>query len=228
MFKKSLFALSFMALSGAAFSAPIANLKVNGDIKPPTCLVNGGNEDLVFDFGNISPTLIPQNAEYGLPILTQSLNVICDASTYLSYTISDIYPISGYVNQYTSTRHAGVYGLIDVATGKEIGGVAYIITNPTVDGITAYISSAGDTWGYLAMTKNRVMAWTTTEQKVVASVTDLKMMSGKHFAVDIQTNGATPGYSFIKPSNVLAAEGIDISNGLDFVGHAVMNFTFGI
>ena len=44
MFKKTLCALSLISVSYAAFSAPVANLKVTGSITPPTCTIDNQNE----------------------------------------------------------------------------------------------------------------------------------------------------------------------------------------
>ncbi len=55
-------------LCSSAFSAPIGNLKVAGDIKPPTCTVNGATQsDVIFDYGRISPSLIPVSSVYQYP-----------------------------------------------------------------------------------------------------------------------------------------------------------------
>lgn len=75
MFKKSVLALAITILSTSALSAPVGNLKVLGDIKPPTCTVNGSSEtELFYNFDNISPSIIPQDSVYnGLPELQNSL-----------------------------------------------------------------------------------------------------------------------------------------------------------
>nr|MBO8919322.1 type 1 fimbrial protein [Proteus mirabilis] len=62
---------------------PVANLKINGDIKPPTCTINGGNVDLVYNLGNISPSVIPNDMTYNqLPSISNTLTVTCDSSTF--------------------------------------------------------------------------------------------------------------------------------------------------
>ncbi|MEX9965191.1 fimbrial protein, partial [Providencia stuartii] len=51
MFKKTLCALSLISVSYAAFSAPVANLKVTGSITPPTCTIDNQNEvDVEYKF----------------------------------------------------------------------------------------------------------------------------------------------------------------------------------
>lgn len=44
MFKNTLLTLTLSAVAGSVAAAPVANLKINGDIKPPTCTVNGGDQ----------------------------------------------------------------------------------------------------------------------------------------------------------------------------------------
>lgn len=90
MFKKYLFALSLITLSGTALSAPpVAYLKVVGSITPPTCTINGEEEDtFVYDF-DISPGIFPASGNLVLPEQAQTIEVICDASTYLTFTSED-------------------------------------------------------------------------------------------------------------------------------------------
>lgn len=231
--KKILISLSVLSFLGSttALSTPVANLRISGDIKPPTCVVNGmGNDgDLEFKYGLLSPGLIPATAVYVLPRQDSTLNVVCDAATYLTFSMSDVYPISDYVNQYSATRHLGVYGLVSPSTGKEIGGISFSIENLQVDGKPAYLSqtSGGSNWRVEALAKNRVAGWTKTNQPLVDSASQLDLMPGKSFSANIYTY-ALEGYSFIKSAQDLAAEGIDISEGFDFVGQAVMTFNFGI
>lgn len=90
MFKKSLLALSLMTLSGVVLSAPpIANLKVTGSITPPTCTINGEEEDtFTYDF-DISPGIFPASGNLTLPEQSQNIEVVCDAATYLTFTAAD-------------------------------------------------------------------------------------------------------------------------------------------
>ncbi|HIE6172277.1 TPA: fimbrial protein, partial [Proteus mirabilis] len=62
--KKLLLSLTMLVIISTPVLAksPVANLKINGDIKPPTCTINGATQsDVIFDYGVISPTLIPQS-----------------------------------------------------------------------------------------------------------------------------------------------------------------------
>lgn len=91
MFKKSLLALAFAAVTGSAFAAgPVANLKVNGTITPPTCTVNGEEQsaDVLYEF-NVSPGMFPASGNLKMAADSQNIKVVCDATTYLSFTASD-------------------------------------------------------------------------------------------------------------------------------------------
>jgi len=90
MFKKSLLVLSLITLSGAAISAPpIANLRVTGSITPPTCTINGEEEDtFTYDF-DISPGIFPASGNLVLTEQPQNIEVVCDALTYLTFTAAD-------------------------------------------------------------------------------------------------------------------------------------------
>lgn len=69
----------------------VANIQIAGDIRPPTCLVNGGNEDLLYDLGDYSPSLIPDTGVYAFPSIRKSLSISCDAETYLTFRAIDLY-----------------------------------------------------------------------------------------------------------------------------------------
>ncbi len=47
----SLAMLSIISTPVLAKTPAATNLKINGDIKPPTCTINGGNVDLVYNLG---------------------------------------------------------------------------------------------------------------------------------------------------------------------------------
>ncbi|MFN6798908.1 fimbrial protein, partial [Proteus mirabilis] len=69
-----------------------ANLKINGDIKPPTCTINGATQsDVIFDYGVISPTLIPKSKIYSYPasMAQNTVTIDSDAKTFLTCVASD-------------------------------------------------------------------------------------------------------------------------------------------
>lgn len=97
MMKTKLASLSLLVaiISTNAFAAPpVANIQVTGAIKPPTCTVNGAEQNnVIFDFGKISPTIIPQtkNYEYQAATVKKNITITCDAETYLTFKTTDTY-----------------------------------------------------------------------------------------------------------------------------------------
>ena len=94
--KKVLLSLTMLAIMSTPVLAksPVANLKINGDIKPPTCTINGATQsDVLFDYGRISPSLIPQSKIYSYSgiVAHNVVTVECDAKTYLTFVASDTY-----------------------------------------------------------------------------------------------------------------------------------------
>ena len=82
--KKVLLSLTMLAIISTPVLAksPVANLKINGDIKPPTCTINGVTQsDVIFDLGKISPSLIPKSSNYIYPHNTTSTNVTIECAT---------------------------------------------------------------------------------------------------------------------------------------------------
>lgn len=131
-----------------ATAAPVANLKINGDIKPPTCTVNGGEQvDLIYNLGAVSPSVIPQSKGYnGLPRISNTLTVSCDAATYLTFNATDAYqnPFIQAPGMNINFR-AHAFNLVDVnAPDKTVGGITYSWQKVTADGQTAFISRAND------------------------------------------------------------------------------------
>ncbi|EJD6584821.1 type 1 fimbrial protein [Providencia rettgeri] len=236
-------AVSFASLfSATALSAPVANLKVSGKITPPTCMVNGSNEtDLLYSFGSVSPTVIPQDSTYnGLPSLSNNLTITCDAETFLTFKATDNYPnafdatVSGANTNFKSI----IFNLVNSAdTTKNVGGIAYTAQDVTVDGNAAYISRANDapsdngTWAQNQhFVIGATMGWTSEPQKYVAP-SALKLQSGKVFSMGIKNiSNLYLGISntFLHSKAALAKDGIDITNGLDYVGQTVLTFNFGI
>lgn len=92
MKKKFLYLAILTIVSSSSFAAiPSAKLQINGDIKPPTCAINGGNQEILFDYGNISPSIIPENAKYALGSQRRDIKIICDVDTFLTFTVSDLF-----------------------------------------------------------------------------------------------------------------------------------------
>lgn len=191
----------------------MANLKINGDIKPPTCTVNGGDQaDLVYNLGAVSPSVIPQTSAYnGLPKQYNTLTVECDSPTYLTFKATD-----NNQNPFIQTSGMNVnfktfaFNMVDTASpDKTVGGIMYKWQKTTADGHAVYISRANDgtddngTWnGDDRLAKNSTNGWTKTQQKYVAS-SELDLVSAKIFSAEfynsnMEYSGASSTYLLLR------------------------------
>ncbi|HEK1719848.1 TPA: fimbrial protein [Proteus mirabilis] len=92
MFKKSLLAISLLTLSNSiVFAAvPNAKLKVNGDIQPPTCTINGETSETTVEYTfDVTPGLFPAKGDLTLKPQSKKIVVTCDAKTYLAFIPTD-------------------------------------------------------------------------------------------------------------------------------------------
>ena len=232
--KKVLLSLAMLSVISTPVlaKAPVANLKINGDIKPPTCTINGATQsDVIFDYGVISPTLIPQSKNYEYPLATgkNTVTVECDAKTYLTFVASDTYDSAELANDTTGQFH-----LVDKANPETAVGAAYFVwDNVIIDGKPAYISRANDV-AITGKSYNNVLykgptnGWT-SEQQISVDKNALTLISGKIFQSNFrQGTESSSNQTFILSRNELSKKGIDLSNGLDFMGEAVLTFNFGV
>ncbi|TFT66424.1 DUF1120 domain-containing protein [Proteus mirabilis] len=210
--------------------APVANLKINGDIKPPTCTINGATQrDVIFDYGVISPTLIPQSTVYSYSDIgvQNTVTIECDAKTYLTFTASDTYADT----ELSVNNTSGWFHLVDKANPETAVGAAFFAwDNVTVDSKPAYISRANDvsitgTSYNNALYKGPTNGWTSEKQTSVDK-NALALISGEIFQASFR-QGMTMS-TFILSRDELSKKGIDLSNGLDFMGEAVLTFNFGV
>ncbi|UBX47712.1 fimbrial protein [Providencia alcalifaciens] len=177
MYKKAIIALSLITVSGATLaSAPVANLKVTGSITPPTCTIKGQNEvDLEYVF-DVSPGMFPVSGNLLLDAKTNSIEVVCDASTYLTFSSTD--------NRASSVLGTSVYnfglGLYD--TDQKVGFYTITMKNLTVkadSSSAAQAVGASNGTSYLSsltIDKTKKMAWAT-------AVSTLK--AGQIFSADL-------------------------------------------
>ena len=233
--KKVLLSLTMLAIISTPVLAktPVANLKINGDIKPPTCTVHGATQsDVIFDYGVISPTLIPQSKIYSYPasMVQNTVTVECDAKTYLTFVASDTYGDT----ELSVNNTSGWFHLVDKANPENtVGAADFIWRDATVDGKPAFISRAN----YVAITgkiytnvlyKGPTNGWT-SEQQISVDKNALTLISGKIFQSNFrQGTESSSNQTFILSRNELSKKGIDLSNGLDFIGEAVLTFNFGV
>ena len=230
--KKLLLSLTMLAIISTPVLAksPVANLKINGDIKPPTCTINGATQsDVLFDYGRISPSLIPQQKIYSYSgiVAHNVVTVECDAKTYLTFVASDTYGDTELsVNNTSEWFH-----LVDKANPETAVGAAFFAwDNVTVDSKPAYISRANDvsitgTSYNNALYKGPTNGWTSEKQTSVDK-NALALISGEIFQASFR-QGMTMS-TFILSRDELSKKGIDLSNGLDFMGEAVLTFNFGV
>ena len=230
--KKVLLSLTMLAIMSTPVLAksPVANLKINGDIKPPTCTVNGATQrDVIFDYGVISPTLIPQSTVYSYSDIgvQNTVTIECDAKTYLTFTASDTYADT----ELSVNNTSGWFHLVDKANPETAVGAAFFAwDNVTVDSKPAYISRANDvsitgTSYNNALYKGPTNGWTSEKQTSVDK-NALALISGEIFQASFR-QGMTMS-TFILSRDELSKKGIDLSNGLDFMGEAVLTFNFGV
>ncbi|WP_368940090.1 fimbrial protein [Proteus mirabilis] len=230
--KKVLLSLAMLSVISTPVlaKAPVANLKINGDIKPPTCTINGVTQsDVIFDYGVISPTLIPKSTIYSYPasIAQNTVTIECDAKTYLTFVASDTYADT----ELSVNNTSGWFHLVDKANPEiAVGATLFVWDNITVDSKPAYISRAndvaitGDSFNNV-LYKGATNGWTSEKQSGV-NKNSLKLISGEIFQSNFR-QGMTKN-TFILSRDELSKKGIDLSNGLDFMGEAVLTFNFGV
>ncbi|HGN9249898.1 TPA: fimbrial protein, partial [Proteus mirabilis] len=185
--KKVLLSLAMLSVISTPVlaKAPVANLKINGDIKPPTCTINGATQsDVIFDYGVISPTLIPQSTIYSYPasIAQNTVTIECDAKTYLTFVASDTYADT----ELSVNNTSGWFHLVDKANPEIAVGASYFVwDNVIVDGKPAYISRATDVAitgndFYNVLYKGPTNGWTSKKQSDT-NKNSLDLIAGKVF-----------------------------------------------
>lgn len=209
MFKKSLLAVTLIALSGAALSAPVANLKVTGSITPPSCTINGQPDEVDVNYKfDIAPGLFPASGNLTLPSQVQPIEVICNASTYLTFTATDSKAGSELATGNTN------FGLGEYGEAKTKVGY-YRITMQNAK-VKADVDAAEKTVGVANGTayattgvvdKSKVMGWATAANTLA---------SGQIFSAD---------FSVVPTINSLMK---NTEGDAKLDGHAVLAFAFGL
>lgn len=221
--------------SAQVLSAPVANLKISGDIKPPSCTVNGGNNDILFNFGAISPGVIPESSPYKLPSITSDISVVCDAMTYLSFKPEDSYDLNASPSStWTDLRNATTFAIVNASNINEtIGGIVYEMTVPMVDEVSVAFSRGNDgvdptaLWGGSGrLLKGATMGWTKTSRDGV-SPSEMDFVYGKVFTATIKNNNDSNN-SYILPKSKLTSQNIDLSQEVNYSGETVLAFSFGL
>src|SRR5699024_4444959 len=114
-----------------------------------------------------------------------------------------------------------------------VGAAFFVWDNVTVDSKPAYISRAND----VAITgdnfnnvlyKGPTNGWTSEKQSDV-NKNSLKLISGEIFQSNFRQGiESSSNQTFILSRDELSKKGIDLSDGLDFMGEAVLTFNFGV
>ncbi|HEK0516895.1 TPA: fimbrial protein [Proteus mirabilis] len=218
MFKKSLLAVSLLALtSSVAFAAtPTAKLKVIGTIQAPTCTVNGETSETTVEYKfDVSPGLFPAKGNLTLEPISHNITVTCDARTYLAFVPTDDRAGS------ELEANAANFGLgTHHETNKEgeavdtkVGFYGITMKNatvkPTADAEEAKVSVFynGAVNSSQSLQKEKVFAWAKSSSDFSA---------GEVFAADFE----------IKPTINSALKNSDGDAKLD--GLATLTFQFGI
>lgn len=221
MHKKFLLAAILVVVGGSAYAAgPVANLKIDGRVTPPTCTINGAERgEMSADLGRISPALL-KSSENMLNAVSVPLTISCNADTYMTFVSTDS---NKGVDLDFFNNQDQYYGLVSDADKTKSVGVYYVRFNSlTVDGKKAYygretMSSTDNALIY----NNKRMGWTTETQTNVAPGA-FKFAHGKIFTAELQVNGV------LFKNSVLSAKGINVTEEVDYSGETVLAFNFGI
>ncbi|MDM3592570.1 fimbrial protein [Proteus mirabilis] len=227
--KKLLFTIASMILISMPTLAKnmVADLKINGDIKPPTCTINAGDNNIIIDYGVISPSLIPAEKNYALGTKSANITISYDASNYLTLKVSDTYKTSS-----TDPAKISVFGLVNAKnTEQEIGGYIIDVIDIKVDNKRAYLGRVADkiwTGSSATIFKDTLIALTSEPQAQVDK-NNLKLIAGKVFNAKIQIGAYNESrYAYILSRKKLAQNNIDLTDGIDYIGEAVFTFNFGV
>ena len=154
-------------------------------------------------------------------------SIECDAKTYLTFVASDTYDSAELANNTLAQFH-----LVDKENPETaVGAASFLWEDVTVDSKPAYISRANDvtiteTNYYNVLYKGATNGWTSEQQKGNVSKESLALIPGEVFQAVFKDVYKIP--SFLLSKDALNKKGIDLSNGLDFMGEAVLTFNFGV
>lgn len=210
--KKKLLGLSILGtfLSMSALAAgPVANIQVTGDIKPPTCLINNGDDEIIFEF-NIAPSLLPLDGNLTLESQSLPLEVQCDATTYLSLTPIDNRSgtelISGLYNYGLGTYNDEDIGFYEIFLKN-----GFVRATPTSEAVEASFrkSLTNLTYDSFRLDKTASTSWTKGSG-------NSEFASGQVFIADIS----------VRPTINGALRNVTDSVELD--GETTLQFSFGL
>ncbi|WP_176091189.1 DUF1120 domain-containing protein [Burkholderia ambifaria] len=205
----ALSAVSFMLFAVAAHAeAPTAELRVTGKIDVPGCTLSVP-DDGTYDFGRISPSIIKSSGTTQLTPITKSWTAQCDASTYLSFKVTDNRKDTVSVANYYS------FGLGSVNGNGKLGYYGIKMENGQVDGkktqVYATVSSAVVGASSISVFNNSGYRHGWANGSIPAI--------GKDFTVDLTV---TPTLADTKTMGGALTDSVNLD------GSATLTFAFGI
>ncbi|AFH92622.1 DUF1120 domain-containing protein [Providencia stuartii] len=212
MMKNTITCLGLLPLlvAGLSYADTNANLKVSGEIKPPTCFINNQNEvDIVYNY-TISPEMLNRSETTPLDRKKKRIEIVCDATTYLSFEAKD-----NRIDSVSSEQGRILFGLgkYGADNSQNIGVYTITMSNATVKE-----NSEEADKNVLILSGNTAKLKTDVNQlkKIAWAETSTKLAAGKIFAADFEVYAVL---DIIRTNNIE-----DIS--LD--GSATLSFGFGI
>jgi type 1 fimbria pilin len=151
-------AIAAALVSGAAFAAPTAELKVTGVIKPPACTPNFASGGVV-DYGVIPTNSLKATEPTALAEKSVSFTVSCDSAVKVAYRAIDnrqASAVKGLVAAaalYKGIGDTGAFGL-GTAAGKNIGAYTLRIDPASVVADSSTPDSIYDQYGTWAKSTN--------------------------------------------------------------------------
>lgn len=199
-----------MMSMGTAMAANMSpELKVKGQMAIPSCQVSIAN-DGVYDLGKIANSLISPNKDTSLKTISNNLNVICEADTFLSFTVVDNRAST------SSSTASTSFGLGNVNGDGKLGYYQMKLKGAAVDSTTTSLYSANKGSSSFSATsetyidKNKVTGWAKSGNV---------QASGKHFM------------ALMSMEPVLASSSVmggPISDNVKLDGSATLNFSYGL
>lgn len=210
--------LSTVLISPVVFANTTANIKVSGEVKKPTCLINGNEQsDVIFELAKTSPRYLSQTVYTVLQSpVKKNVTVTCDAETYLTYRATDTYQNTPWP---TASGDSYFFMVHSDSPDKPIGAVMFAVSDVTIDSKTAFIASDGVTANDSIMTKKILNGFGTKSSTIFAN----KLTAGKVFSADFVTTSV-----YLSSISQLTAAGIDLTSNVDYQAEAVLAFNFGI
>ncbi|MEY1388707.1 fimbrial protein [Providencia stuartii] len=199
-----------LLVAGLSYADTSANLKVSGDIKPPTCSINNQNEvDIEYRF-DIAPEMFPSSDILYLDGETKRIEIVCDAATYLNFIAKDNRSDS-VINPGDIFFGLGKYG---ADNSQNIGVYTITMSNATVKGNSdegakkvSVLAAGGSAVPELLISQSKKTAW---------AETSTKLASGQIFAADFE----------VKP--MFYGEVKESAGDVSLDGSATLSFGFGI